>query len=476
MAGRIRAEPKDAAPLAGRPWTRQYDPGVPATLSYPDVPLHALLEDAARTHTDAIATIFLGATRTYRTVQRDATFFSAGLRKLGVKKGDRVALVLPNCPQFLIAFFGTLRIGAVVVPCDPLFTPHELQQRLADSGAETVVVLSRHYPTVKAARTGTAVRDIIVTTIKEELPFARRLVHTLVREGPAGDRVRWHGDPGTHAFRELLAYEGEPVAAPVAPADLAVLQYTERTTGHPKAAMLSHAALVANALQCRAWLTGLKDATERIMGAVPLFQAYGLTVALDLAVQSASALILEPGSDVPQVLRDVRDHRPSIFPGAPHLFDAIVDAPGALTFDLRSVRVWISGSGPLSEATARRFHDVTGGRVVAGGGLAEAAPLTHCGPVHGDGRQRAGSVGVPLPDVESRIVDLESGTRELPPGEAGALLVRGPQLMDGYYERPAETAQVLRDGWLHTGAVAYSDGDGYVVPVDRTKEQTPRAS
>lgn len=480
MAGRIRAEPKDAAPLAGRPWTRYYDPGVPATLVYPDVPLHSLLEDAARTHTDAVGTIFLGATRTYRALQRDATFFSAGLRKLGVRKGDRVALVLPNCPQFLIAFFGTLRIGAVVVPCDPHHTPRELQQQLADSGAETVVVLAGLYPTVRSARTGTAVRDVIVATITEELPAARRVVSTVLGRGPAaGDRTHWRGDPGTHAFRELLTYEGEPVAAPVAPPDLAVLQYTAGTTGVPRAAMLSHGALVANVLQCRAWFPGLEDGTERIMGVMPFSHAYGLTVALGLAVQSASALVLEPAFELGQVLRDVERHRPSIFPGSPGIYEAILESPRSRSFDLRSIRVCLSGSAPLTETTARRFHELTGGQLVEGYGLTEAAPVTHCNPLHGLGKQKAGSIGIPLPDVESRIVDLETGTRELPCGEPGELLVRGPQLMDGYYERPAETAAALRGGWLHTGEVAYADADGYVVLVDRTKERNgvaPRAS
>lgn len=480
MAGRIRAEPKDAAPLAGRPWTRHYDPGVPATLVYPDVPLHSLLEDAARTHTDAIGTIFLGATRTYRTLQRDATFFSAGLRKLGVRKGDRVALVLPNCPQFLIAFFGTLRIGAVAVPCDPQYTPRELQQQLADSGAETVVVLAGLYPTVRSARTGTAVRDVIVATITEELPAARRVLATVLGRGAAaGDRTHWRGDPGTHAFRELLSYEGEPVAAPVAPPDLAVLQYAGGTSGVPRAAMLSHGALVANVLQCRSWFPGLEDGAERIMGVMPFFHAYGLTAAMDLAVQSASALIVEPAFELRQVLRDVQTHRPSIFPGAPRIYEAIVDSPQARSFDLRSIRACISGSAPLPADTARRFQELTGGQLVEGYGLTEASPVTHCNPLYGAGKQKAGSIGVPLPDVESRIVELGTGTPELGPGEHGELVVRGPQLMDGYYRRPAETAEALRDGWLHTGDVAYADGDGYVVLVDRTKERNevaPRAS
>lgn len=470
MADRIRVEPRDAAPLDGRPWTRHYDPGVPATLEYPDVPLHAMLEDAARSHRGATATIFFGRKRTYGSLQRDATFFSASLRRLGVKRGDRVALMLPNCPQFLIAFFGALRLGAVVVPCNPLYTPREIQRQLADSGAATIVVLSRLYPTVKAARTGTAVRNIIVTNIKDEMPALTRFAFTLLKERREGHHATWRGDPGTHDFRELLVDAGEPVAAPVAPPDLAVLQYTGGTTGTPKAAMLAHRALVANVLQCRAWFTDLRDGVETIVGVMPLFHVYGLTVCMGLAVQSASALLLEPQLDLRRLLRDIQRHRPRIFPGAPRIYNAIIASPLVAKYDLRSIEACISGSAPLPESTARRFADLTGGHLVEGYGLTEASPVTHCNPIFGAGKQKVGSIGVPFPDVESRVVDLETGTRELPTGEPGELLVRGPQLMDGYYQRPAETAQTIRDGWLHTGDVAYVDGDGYVFIVDRKKE------
>ena len=470
MADRIRVEQKDAAPLRGRPWTRHYDPGVPATLTYPDLPLHALLEDASRSHQRATATIFFGAKRSYASLQRDATFFSAGLRRLGVKKGDRVALMLPNCPQFLIAFFGTLRLGAVVVPCNPLYTPREIQQQLADCGAETIVVLSRLYPTVKAARTATSLRNVIVTYIKEEMPPLVRLLFSVAKERKDGHRVKWRGDPGTHAFRDLLVDAGEPVAAPVSPADLAVLQYTGGTTGTPKGAMLSHRALVANTLQCRAWFTNLRDGRDTVMGAMPLFHVYGLTVAMDLAVQSASALILEPQFDLARILKDIQTHRPKIFPGAPRIYNAIVSSPLATKYDLKSIEACISGSAPLMEATARRFAELTGGQLVEGYGLTEAAPVTHCNPIFSPGKQKVGSIGVAFPDVESKVVDLETGTRELRAGEAGELVLRGPQLMDGYYERPEETAQTIRDGWLYTGDVAYVDGEGYVFIVDRKKE------
>ena len=375
--------------------------------------------------------------------------------------------MLPNCPQFLIAFFGVLRLGAVVVPCDPLSSPREIQHRLADSGAETIVVLSRFYPTVKAARTGTALRNVVVTHLTEELPPLARLLFSVTGEGKDGHGAAWRGDPGTHAFRALLADAGEPVAAAVGTADLAVLQYTAGTSGPPKGAMLSHRALVASALQCRAWFTGLHDGRDAIMGVLPLFHVYGLTVAMDLAVQSASALILEPQPDLSRILKDIERHRPKIFPATPRMYSEIVSSPLAAKHDLRSLESCVSVSAPLAEATARRFAELTGGHLVESYGLTEGAGLTLCDPIFTHGKQKPGSIGVALPDVECKVMDLETGTRELRAGEPGELVLRGPQLMDGYYERPDETAQTIRDGWLFTGDVAYMDGEGYVFIVER---------
>ncbi|MBI3521602.1 MAG: long-chain fatty acid--CoA ligase [Chloroflexi bacterium] len=461
---------KDPAPLASRPWTKHYDLTVPATIDYPDAPLHAILEDSAREHTNATATIFFGAVRTYRSLQRDVAFLSGSLRRLGVKKGDRVAIMLPNCPQFVIAFFATLRLGAVVVPCNPLYTAREIQYQLADSGAETIVVLSRLYPVIKAARAGTKLRNVIVANIKDEMPPLKRTLFTLLKEKKGGHRTHWQGDPGAVAFKDLLVYDGEPVSAPVSPSDLAVLQYTGGTTGVPKGAMLSHRALVANTLQCRAWFTNLRDGRDNLMAVMPLFHVYGLTVAMDLAIQAAAGLILEPQYELKQVLEDIQKWKPKIFPGAPRIYNAINLSPLSAKYDLRSIEACISGSAPLLRETARRFRELTGGHLVEGYGLTEAAPVTHCNPIFGEGRQKEGSIGIPFPDVDSKIMDLETGQREVPVGEIGELVLRGPQLMDGYYERPDETAQAIRGGWLYTGDIARVDEDGYVFIVDRKKE------
>ncbi|MFN2520905.1 MAG: long-chain fatty acid--CoA ligase [Candidatus Limnocylindria bacterium] len=460
----------EAPPAASRPWTRHYDAGVPASLVYPEVTLTAMLGATADAYPKATATVFFGRRRSYGSLRARVDAFAAGLQGLGLRPGERVALVLPNCPQFLIAFFGTLRAGGVVVPCNPVYTAPEIRSQLADSGARTLVVLSRLYPLAKAARQGTAVRDVIVTNIKEEMPPVLRAAFTLTKERSGGHRAAFRADQGARSFREVLRTRARPTAVATAPSDVAVLQYTGGTTGVPKGAMLSHRALVANALQSRAWFTNLRDGQDAIMAVMPLFHVYGLTVVMNLAVQAAAALILEPEFDVGRVLKDIQRHRPKLFPGAPRIYNAINASPLAESYDLRSIEACISGSAPLHAETARRFRELTGGRLVEGYGLTEAAPVTHCNPIFGEGKQRDGSIGVPFPDVDARIVDTETGTRDCPLGERGELIVRGPQLMDGYHGQPEESAQTIRGGWLYTGDIATVDADGYFSIVDRKKE------
>jgi long-chain acyl-CoA synthetase len=470
MGTRVRVETKDAAPVTGKPWTRHYDPDVPASLVYPRVLLQAMLDDAAENHPNSTATIFFNRRRSYRSISDAAWRFANGLRRLGVKTGDRVALVLPNSPQFVIAFYGALRAGATVVPCNPLYTPPELQHQLADSGATVVVVLSRLYPVVKAARPNTAVEHVVVTNIKEEMPPVVRVLFTLAREKKDGHRQPFAGDPGAMSMSQALSAPGDPFDAGTTPDDIAVLQYTGGTTGVSKGAMLSHRALVANTLQCRAWFTNMRDGVDVAMAAMPFFHVYGLTVVMSLAVQGAAAMILEPQFELERVLKDVQRYKPKLFCGAPRIYNAINNSPLAQKYDLRSIEACVSGSAPLLVETHRRFVELTGASLVEGYGLTEAAPVTHCNPLFGKGKQKVGSIGVPYPDVESKIVDLDTGEQEMAAGEPGELILRGPQLMDGYYNRPDETAQTIRNGWLYTGDIATVDPDGYVSIVDRKKE------
>jgi long-chain acyl-CoA synthetase len=469
MAKRITVVPRSGA--TAPEYTKSYDAGVPPSIEYPRVALHALLDDAAESYPGSPATIFYDRKRSYASLLRDAKRFSAGLRALGVKKGDRVAIDLPNCPQFLIAFFGALRIGAVVVPCNPLYTPPELRYQLADAGAETIVVLSRVYPVVKAARQGTKIRNVIVTNIKEEMPPILRTLFTLAKEKKDGHRQPFAGDPGAIAFQAVLSLKGDDSAADVGADEIALLQYTGGTTGTSKGAMLSHRALVANALQCSAWFGhAMREGQDAVMAVMPLFHVYGLTTVMNFAVLTAGAMILEPQLELGHVLKDIQAHKPKLFHGAPRIYNAIINSPLAKKYDLRSIVACISGSAPLMIETARKFKELTGGNLVEGYGLTEASPVTHCNPVFDPAKNRIGTIGLSFPDTESRLVDIETGDRDAAPGEPGELVVRGPQLMDGYYNKPEETAQALRDGWLHTGDIATMDADGYVAIVDRKKE------
>ncbi len=460
-----------------RPWLRFYEPGVPATLTYPDVPLHAFLDESARKHPDVVATIFgapvgtrlLDAKLTYRELNVLADRFAAGLQSLGVAPGDRVAIMLPNCPQFVVAFYGALKAGATVVPTNPLYTGPELAHQLADAGATVLVVLSRLYPLAKSVVDQTQLKHVVVTNIKEYFPPLLRTLFSLAREKKEGHRVSLAGDSRALWFQELLRRSERPTLVRVEPAATAVLQYTGGTTGTPKAAVLSHRALVANTIQSRAWFTGIEEGGTVAMAVMPFFHVYGLTVVLSLGVQSAATLVLLPRFELHHVLLAVQKYKPQHFAGAPRIYVAINNAPESARYDLRSIRSCISGSAPLPIEVSKRFEEIThGGQVVEGYGLTEAAPVTHCNPL--GGKRKVGTIGVPFPDVDARIVDLEKGTREMPIGERGELVVRGPNLMDGYYRRPEETAEVLRDGWLHTGDIATMDEEGYFTIVDRKKE------
>src|SRR5258708_3287049 len=469
MAQRIAVTPR-AGTLSPK-HAKNYDAGVPASLEYPRVALHALLEQAAELYPRSADTICFNAKKSYAAVLGDGKRFSAGLRALGVKPGDRVAIDLPNCPQFLVAFYGALRIGAVVVPCNPLYTPPELRHQLADAGAETIVVLSRIYPVVKAARQGTKLRNVIVTNIKEEMPPVLRTLFTLAKEKKDGHRVPFEADPGAIAYQKVLRLGGDDSAAVVDPDSVAVLQYTGGTTGTSKGAMLSHRALVANTLECGAWLgKALKGGEDSVMGVMPLFHVYGLTTVMNFAVLSGAAIVLEPTPDLEHWMKDIQRHKPKLFHGSPRIYNAVNNSPLAQKYDLRSIDACISGSAPLLMETARRFRELTGANLVEGYGLTEASPVTHCNPVFDAAKNRFGTIGLAFPDTETRLVDIETGETDVAPGAQGELIIRGPQLMDGYYDQPAETAQTLRDGWLHTGDIATIDADGYVAIVDRKKE------
>ena len=466
-----------------QPWLRHYDPDTPYTLIYPDTTLDRFLDDAARDCPTRPAITFvlkyllggrvlIGSRLTYGRLRTQVDRFAAALHQLGVRKGDRIALMLPNSPQFVIAFFAALRIGAIVVNINPTYTAPEIEQQIADSGAETIVLLNLFLARLRKVQADLPqLKRVVVATIDDTLPFpASALVRHAQRREP--DWVEVAPDESTFRFADLLTrFSAVLPEIPRDPDDVALFQYTGGTTGVPRAAMLTHRNLISNALQAQAWLTRSQRGTERMMCAIPFFHVYGMTVGMNLSIVMAAEMIIVPNPrPIDNVIYVIHKQRATLFPGVPAMYIGIVNHPDVARYDLTSVRACLSGAAPLPMEVQERFGAITGGRLVEGYGLTEASPITHCNPLFG--LRKPGSIGIPLPDVEARIVDLETD-ETLQPGAdaAGELLVRGPQVMQGYWKRPEETSQAIdQDGWLRTGDIARIDADGYFSIVDRKKD------
>ena len=459
-----------------RVWLKQYDQGVPASIDYPETTLHRLLEDTARRFPERPAIIFPGvlgdASRlTYRQLNQQSDRLANALAQLGVKKGDRVALLMPNCPQFVISYYAALKLGAIVVATSPLYSPREMESQLNDCGAETIILLSLFYRTIADLRHRTPLRNVIVTNIKEYLPPVTRLLFTLFRERKEGHRASISGTADTYSFRSLLRrYEPTPPAVETEPDDTAMFQYTGGTTGVSKAAVATHRNVVANTYQMRAWATplNLEEGKETVMGVMPLFHVYGMVAVMHFGVLNGASMVLLPRFQTEQVLKAINRYRPVFFPGVPTMYVAINNHPRVKKYDLTCVKACVSGAAPLPLEVQQRFEELTGGRLVEGYGLSEAPVVSHCNPI--TGKRKVGSIGVPFPDVEARLMDVDTGENEVPAGEIGELVLRSPQLMREYWNRPDETKMVLRDGWLYTGDLATMDEDGFFTIVDRKKE------
>jgi long-chain acyl-CoA synthetase len=464
-----------------KPWLSHYEDGVPAEVEIPDYPVTENLIKAAEEYSDRPALIFgnvveplgnmlMDATMSYRELL-DLTYrFAAALQAFGVERGDRVAVHLPNCPQFVIAYYATLMVGGIVVPCNPQYVGREIEHQLTDSGAETIVTLSLTYPTVKGIRDQTPLKQVIVTNIKEYFPGLLKLLFTLVTEKKEGHYQDISGDANTYWFQDVLGGAPErPAEVDVDIEDAAVLMYTGGTTGIPKAAQLTQRNVQANAVQIHAWLPRMKQGEESILTSLPLFHCYGMTTCMNLAILAASSMILIPNPRVmPHILKSINAHHPTLYPGVPAMYVAINNYPGIERFDVSSIRACISGAAPLPVEVQQKFQQLTGARLVEGYGLSEATPVTHANPIFGE--NRIGTIGLPFPSTDAKIVDAETGERDLEPGEVGELVVRGPQVMKGYWRMPTETANTLRDGWLHTGDLSRMDEDGYFQIVDRKKD------
>lgn len=448
-----------------RPWLQHYDPGVPTQLDIPDLPLDQVVRRAAQTYGGRAALVFFGRRISFSQLDQLVDRFAAGLQRLGVVKGTPVSLHLPNCPQFVVAYYGIVRAGGVVVPHNPLYTEPEVAYQLRDSGAEVAITLTLFYPRVASAAKQAKVREVVFTGIHEFMgPFARWLYPLKARR--EGQWVNVPPRAGVRPFSELLR-GGAPDPVAIRPEDPAAYLYTGGTTGVPKAAVLTHRNLVANMLQAVSWDPQLRRGQEVALAVLPFFHSYGMTSVLNFSMWVGATVILVPRFDPKLVLEAVRRHRPTLFHGVPTMYIALLNTPELARVDFRSVRAGISGAMGLPLEVQRQWESVTGGRLVEGYGLTEASPVTHCNPLYGV--RKPGSIGIPVSDTDARVVDPETGAPP-PAGEVGELEVRGPQVMQGYLHRPDETGQVLHDGWLRTGDMARMDEDGFFYIVDRKKE------
>jgi long-chain acyl-CoA synthetase len=443
-----------------RPWLAHYDYWVPPHLTYPERPLWEILDTVYVEVPDRPATAFLGATLTYRDIKIRSDWFAASLGRLGIEKGDRIGIMLPNCPQYMIAAFGILRLGAIVVNLNPTFTPREMATLVVDSGMRAIVTLDVLAPSVLAVAQESAIEQIIVTSLAE---------YSAATATPP--RLE-----GALTFADLVTGTGRaPVTrVPISPDDVAVLQYTGGTTGTPKGAMLTHRNIFANVVQTETFTYRARVRGEgRYLLVIPYFHIFGFTVGMIKGTWVGALQILIPKFDVEGVLAAIRDLVPTYFPGVPTIWAALLAHPDAPACGLDRVRICTSGAAPLQQDFIDRFERTFGRSLFEGFGLSEASPVTHSTPLLGIRKQ--GTIGLPMPDTDIKVVDAETGTRDLPTGEAGELCICGPQVMKGYWNQPDETARVLRthpDGrlWLHTGDIAIIDADGYTRIVQRKKD------
>ncbi|MBH8602013.1 long-chain fatty acid--CoA ligase [Thermoactinomyces sp. CICC 23799] len=450
-------------------WLRHYPPEVPATLDYPEVPLTQFLLDAAKDYPERDAFDFMGKSMTFRELLDEVYRFAAALKELGVQKGECVGIMLPNTPQGIIAYYAVLMVGGIVVQINPLYMKKELKHQLADSGATTIVCLDLVWPRVQEVKPETKLKRVIVTRLSDYLPVPKNWLFQL-KSKLAGESVSVNYGGDTYSFVSLVKKSSPEPMEPVFESadDIALLQYTGGTTGLAKGAMLTHRNLVANCCQAEAWLYKAKRTEpQSFVGALPFFHVYGMTTVMNLGMKMAAKIILIPKFDTDLVLKKIQEHKPTFFPGAPTMYVGLINHPKISQYDLSSVDACLSGSAPLPLEVQEKFEELSGGLLVEGYGMTETSPVTHANLLWD--RKKSGTIGLPWPDTDARIVDVETG-EVLPPGHEGELQVKGPQVMKGYWNRPEETEKVLKDGWMCTGDIAKMDEDGYFYILDRKKD------
>ncbi|RUL51139.1 MULTISPECIES: long-chain-fatty-acid--CoA ligase [Lysinibacillus] len=455
--------------MSGKVWLSQYPDEIPHSLTYEEVPVQSFLTKAYEKYPNKIAIHFMGRDVTYKELYDASLKFANYLRRLGIEKDDRVAIMLPNCPQAVIAYYGVLFAGGIVVQTNPLYTERELQYQMDDSGAKIILALDILYPRITKVLKATQIENVIITAIKDYLPFPKNLIYPFIQKKQYGFSVKVEHKGMTHLFTEIMrTQEALPIETSFNfEEDIALLQYTGGTTGSPKGVMLTHKNLIANTLMCDAWMYKCKDGEEVLLGVLPFFHVYGMTTVLILSVMKCSKMVLIPKFDIDQMLKTIDKQKPTLFPGAPTMYIGLLNHPDIGKYDLSSIKACLSGSAPLPVDVQERFEAITGGKLVEGYGLTETSPVTHANFIWG--KRVRGSIGVPWPDTEATIIRSSDG-EIMPSGEIGEIAIKGPQVMKGYWNRPEETAMNFVDGWFLTGDLGYMDEEGYFYVVDRKKD------
>ncbi|RKQ37949.1 long-chain-fatty-acid--CoA ligase [Oceanobacillus halophilus] len=456
--------------MENKRWHNHYPNEIPTSIEYVEKPLQVFLEESVQRHGEEKAIHFMGKEMTYNEVYSQSQKMANYLQSLGLNKGDKVAIMLPNSPQSVIGYYGTLMAGGVVVQTNPLYTERELEFQLIDSEAKFIICLDILVPRVTNVRGRTHLEHTIVTGIKDYLPFPKNLIYPFIQKREYNMVVKVEQTEDTHVWKHLMEMAAtdylEPEIKPKE--DLALLQYTGGTTGNPKGVMLTHYNLVSNVQMCEAWLYKTKDSRQSTLAVLPFFHVYGMTTVMNFSVMQGSKMILMPKFNPNDVLKTISKEKPTLFPGAPTIYIGLLNHPDLHKYDLSSIEACISGSAPLPHEVQEQFEKVTGGRLVEGYGLTESSPVTHANFVWN--KRVNGSIGVPWPDTDAKIFRADTDLEEADIGEVGELAVKGPQIMKGYWKNPEETEKVLKDGWLFTGDLGYMDEDGYFYIVDRKKD------
>ncbi len=449
-------------------WEAHYPDGIEWAETFTGHPLYSLLDEASARWPDNTALDFMGKTISYKDLQQQVNRVAKGFQELGVVPGTRVGLFLPNCPFFVIAYYAALKAGATLVNFNPLYSSHEISHQLSDAQVEIMVTvnLKLTYDKIQPFLGKGSLRKVVMGNFQDTLPFPKSLLFPLVKR----KEIAQYPDDQYHVkFSDMLRAD-EIADVPMLNPDttIAVLQYTGGTTGVPKGACLTHSNLHINTQQCVRWMKGLEPGKERLLAVLPFFHVFAMTAALNMAIANGMAIIIHPKFVLKDVLKDIDKKKPTLMPGVSTLYATINNCKSLDEYDLSSIKICVSGGGPLPVEVKERFEKLTGCVLVEGYGLTEASPVTHCTPLFA--RQKTGSIGLPLPGTIAKIIDKDDHITEMAVGEIGEVCIKGPQVMQGYLNKPEESAKVLRDGWLHTGDLGKVDDEGYFYIVDRLKE------